>query len=105
MYKVEVSHRYVYDMNACLNYISDVLCNGDAAIKLKNKADTTIDEIAKNPYIYSSYISNVKLKNEYRKAKVNNYYIFFRIDEERKVVQIVRFIFSKMDFSNINEIM
>ena len=105
MYKVEISHRYIYDMNACINYISDVLCNCDAAIKLKNKADTTIDEIAKNPYIYSSYISNMKLKNEYRKAKVNNYYIFFRIDEERKVVQIARFIFSNMDFSYINEIM
>ena len=53
MHKVEISHRYVYDMNACINYISDVLCNSDAAINLKNKVDATIDEIAKNPYIYS----------------------------------------------------
>ena len=105
MYKVEISPRYVYDMNACINYISDVLCNSDAAINLKNKVDATIDEISKNPYIYSSYISNIKLKNEYRKAKVNNYYIFFRIDEERKVVQIAKFIFSKMDFSKIDEIL
>lgn len=105
MYSVEISPRYVSDMNACTNYISDVLCNLDAAINLKNKADAVIDEIVKNPYIYSNYISNIKLKNEYRKAKVNNYYIFFRIDEERQVVQIARFIFSKMDFSNINEIL
>ncbi len=98
MYKVEVSHRYVYDMNACLNYISDVLCNGDAAIKLKNKADATINEIAKNPYIYSSYISNIKLKNEYRKAKVNKYYIFFRIDEERKVISSEKTKLFKLHF-------
>ena len=105
MYNIEISPRYVADMNAITNYISGVLCNLGAALKLKNKADATIDDIAKNPYIYSSYISGSKLKNEYRKAKVNNYYIFFRIDEERMVVQIARFIFSKMDFTNINEIL
>ena len=38
MYKVEVSFRYIFDMNACIKYISDVLCNSDAAINLKNKA-------------------------------------------------------------------
>ena len=105
MYNIEISPRYVADMNATTNYISNVLCNSDAALKLKNKADITIDDIAKNPYIYRSYISGSSLKNEYRKAKVNNYYIFFRIDEERMVVQIARFLFSKMDFTNINEIL
>ena len=105
MYKVEVSLRYIFDMNVCVKYISDVLCNSDAAINLKNKADAIIDDIAKTTYIYSQYISNIKLKNEYRKAKVNNYYIFFRIDEERKVVQIARFLFSKINFSKIIEIL
>lgn len=105
MYKSEISLRYVSDINICLNYISDVLCNRDPAINLKSKADATIDEIAKNPYIYTSYISKIKLKNEHKKAKVNNYYMFFRIDEARKVVQIARLIFSKMDFSSINEIL
>ncbi len=105
MYNVEISQRYVDDMNATTNYISNVLCNLDAAIKLKDKADTVIDDIAKNPYIFSSYVSKIKLKSEYRKAKVNNYYIFFRINEERQVVQVARFLFTKMDFSNINEIL
>lgn len=105
MYKIEISPRYVADIKATINYISDVLCNSDAALNLKNKADVTIDNISKNPYMYTNYISSSKLKNEYRKAKVNNYYIFFRIDEERMVVQIARFIFSKMDFSNINDVL
>ena len=105
MYNVEISQRYVDDMNATTNYISNVLCNLDAAIKWKDKADTVIDDIAKNPYIFSGYVSKIKLKNEYRKAKVNNYYIFFRINEERQVVQVARFLFTKMDFSNINEIL
>lgn len=105
MYNLEISPRYVADMNAITNYISGVLCDLDAALKLKNKADATIDDIAKNPYIYSSYVSGSKLKNEYRKAKVNNYYIFFRIDEERETVQIARIIFSKMDFTSINDIL
>ena len=105
MYNIEISPRYVADMNAATNYISDVLCNLDAAVNLKNKADAIIDQIAKSPYAYSPYISDVKLQNEYRKAKVNNYYIFFRVDEEKQVVKIARFIFSKMDFSNVNEIL
>ena len=49
MYNIEISPRYVADMNATINYISDVLCNMDAAMNLKNKADVTIDDIAKNP--------------------------------------------------------
>ena len=60
MYNVEISPRFVADINITTNYISDVLCNMDAALNLRHKTEAAIDDIAKNPYIYSGYISNSK---------------------------------------------
>ena len=47
------------------------------------------------------YISNVKLKGNYRKAKFGNYYIFFEIDETDKIVKIKRLVYSRMNMKLI----
>lgn len=101
MYNIVYFELYKQDLQSTLDYISNILFNSDAAVKLYTEIKKTCKQISKNPYMFSSYIGNVKLKANYRKAKVGSYYIFFEVDDILKVVKVKRFIYSKMDSQNI----
>ena len=58
-----------------------------------------------NSILNFSYGSSVchlgSLKYEYRSIKVKNFLMFYMINEENKIVTIVRVLYQKMDISNI----
>ena len=102
MYSLKFLDQYLVDVALTLGYISDVLFNFDASIKLKDAIDDKLDEIEKHPYFFSVYSWKRKLDHEYRKAKVKNYYIFFYIEEETKEIIIARFIYVGRNLNNID---
>lgn len=104
MYSLLYFELYKEDLQLTLNYISNILYNPDAANKLYLDIKQCCEEISKDPYIFSSYLGKTKLKSNYRKAKVGNYYLFFEINEDVKIVKIKRFIYSKMDSRYILDI-
>ncbi len=99
MYSVRYLHLFYVDLNATIDYISNVLCNPDAANNLYEETINKINEIKKNPFVFRIYDGNVSFKYEFRKAKVKNYYVFFYVDDD--VVSIVRFIHSMRDIDNL----
>lgn len=91
--------QYVIDVALTLAYITNVLYNPTASENLRGMIDKKLDEIEKNPYMFSIHNWKVKHDHEYRKAKVGNYYIFFYIENE--VIIVARFVYSRMDLDEV----
>ena len=102
MYNIQYLHLFYIDLNTTIDYISNVLCNPDAANNLYEETINKINDIRKNPFVFRIYDGNENFKYEFRKAKVKNYYIFFYVDED--TVRIVRFVYSMRDIDNLLDI-
>ena len=59
------------------------------------------DNISLNPLMYA-LCDNDRLKSKkYRKAVIKNYIMFYRVDEEKQTIYIMRFIYSRRDYINL----
>ncbi len=103
MYKVEFLPIAKEDLNDIIYYISHILKNTTAAIKLRDLFMKGFDNILHTPYGGPIYRTTEFLKNEYRSHKVKNFFIFYTINEGEKIVTIVRVLYQKMNIENILE--
>lgn len=94
-YNVSILDAAVSDIEEITLYIRDELKNQKAAKYLADKIFETIERIAQFPYANSVYVPLRPLKHEYRKAVIDNYLLFYRVDEEAKEVIVVRAIYGK----------
>ena len=101
MYSLKFLDQYLVDVVFTLGYISNILFNSDASIKLKKSIDSKLDEIEKHPYFFSIHKWKKKHDYEYRKAKVKNYYIFFYVDEDNKEIVIARLVYVGRNLNNL----
>ena len=67
-----------------IRYISVELKNPDAANRLAVELVDTAESVLTFPYATSVYQSIRPLKHEYRKILVQNYLLFYWVDEEKK---------------------
>lgn len=45
---------------------------------------------------------NDRLKSKkYRKAVIKNYIMFYRVDEEKQIIYIMRFVYGRRDYINL----
>ena len=84
MYKLEYLPVARKDMLEIVRYISGELQNPDAADRL---AVELVDA----------------LKHEYRKILVQNYLMFYWVDEEKKLVTVARVVYAKRDYGRLLE--
>ena len=91
------------DMVAIVRYISRELGNPAAADRLATELIDAGDSIPKFPYMNSSYTPIRPLKHEYRKVLVQNYFIFYWVDEEKKLITIARVVYAKSDYDPLLE--
>lgn len=103
MYKLEILPIAKKDIDHIIYYISHNLKNITAAKKMGDLFINSLDKILDFPYGYSKYELPRILKSEYRCFKVKNYLIFYTINEDKKIVTIMRVLYKKMNFSNILE--
>lgn len=86
------------DMVDIVRYISEELHNPTAAERLSAKLISTGESIAIFPYSHPAYNPIRPLKHEYRKMPVQNYLIFYWVDEEKKSVTVARVIYQKRNY-------
>ncbi|MBO5070836.1 MAG: type II toxin-antitoxin system RelE/ParE family toxin [Roseburia sp.] len=91
------------DMVEIVRYISRELNNPLAADRLATELVEAGDSIPVFPYANPAYIPLRPLKHEYRKLLVQNYMMFYWVDEEKKVVTVARVIYGKRDFERLLE--
>ncbi len=104
MYKLEYLPIARQDMIEIVQYISHDLSNPTAAEKLADELINAGDRITAMPYINPAYVPIKPLTHEYRKLLVENYIMFYWVDEETKTVTIARVIYSKRDYRHLLEL-
>lgn len=103
LYKLEYLPLARQDMTEIVRYISRELSNPAAAEQLAIALVEAGDSIPKFPYANPAYIPLRPLKHEYRKLLVGNYFMFYWVDEAKKLVTVTRVIYAKRDYELLLE--
>lgn len=103
MYKLEILPIAKNDMDNIIYYISNHLQNPTAAKKIAQEFVNQARSITEFPYQFSVYRPVGPLKYEYRNIKVKNFLMFYIINEENKIITIVRILYQKRNISKILE--
>ena len=91
------------DMIDIARYISRERNNPVAADRLAVELVEAGESIPAFPYANPANIPIRPLKHEYRKLLVENYLMFYWVDEERKLVTVARVIYAKRDYDLLLE--
>lgn len=100
-YEVQYLPSAMQDMVDIIRYISHELCNPTAAEKLSDDFIKAADRLQLFPYASTAYAPIKPLKHEYRKLPVQNYMMFYWVDEEIKAVTIARVIYARRDYEKL----
>ena len=101
MYKLEYLPVARRDMIEIVRYISQELQNPTAADKLAMELIEAGDSIPKFPYANPAFIPIRPLKHEYRKLLVQNYFMFYWVDEVKKLVTVARVVYARRDYERL----
>ena len=103
MYKLEYLPVARRDMIEIVRYISQELQNPTAADQLAMELIEAGDSIPKFPYANPAFIPIRPLKHEYRKLLVQNYFMFYWVDEVNKLVTVARVVYARRDYKRLLE--
>ena len=101
MYKLEYLPVARRDMIEIVRYISQELQNPSAADQLAMELIEAGDSIPKFPYANPAFIPIRPLKHEYRKLLVQNYFMFYWVDEVKKLVTVARVVYARRDYERL----
>jgi plasmid stabilization system protein ParE len=100
-YSLNITDLAEEDILATVRYISEVLKNPVAANNLLDEIERHEKILEDTPNIYpfvrDEYLSEKGLKF----ARIKNYLIFYTIDEDNKIVNVIRFLYGRRDWKNI----
>lgn len=103
MYRLEYLPIARKDMLEIVRYISQELQNPDAADRLAEALINAAEGVLKFPYASAVHQPIRPLKHEYRKILVQNFLVFYWVDEEKKLVTVARVIYAKRDYGRLLE--
>ena len=103
MYRIEYLPAARQDMIEIVRYISQELQNPTAANQLAMELIEAGDGILRFPYANPFYTPIRPLKHEYRKLLVQNYFIFYWVDEVEQLVTVARVVYAKRDYERLLE--
>lgn len=103
MYRLEFLPLARQDMIEAVRYISHDLKNPAAAQRLSSRLIEAAERLADFPYLYAVYTPLRPLKQEYRKLPVENYCMFYSVDERSKTITIARVIYARRSFEHLLE--
>ena len=103
MYRIEYLPAARQDMIEIVRYISQELQNPTAANQLAVELIEAGDGIPRFPYANPAYTPIRPLKHEYRKLLVQNYAMFYWVDEVEQLVTVARVIYARRDYERLLE--
>ncbi|MCL2163767.1 MAG: type II toxin-antitoxin system RelE/ParE family toxin [Oscillospiraceae bacterium] len=101
MYQVNTTETAERDLLDTAIYIAQTLSNKAAANRLLDKVDTATKSLSQNP------MRQPLVKDEFLAAKglrllpINNYLLFYVVRDKTNCVNIIRFIHSRREWTNL----
>ncbi len=100
-YKIEISLSASRDLREAAAYIAVQLRNPSAGRKLIGNAIDRIDSLEEFPMRYPLVQDSLLSAYQLRLAPVQNYLLFYQIDESSQIVHIIRFLYGKSDWTSV----
>ncbi len=97
-YSVKILPEATNDLNGLLDYIAVELSAPMAAINLNVKITEIFDRLEKFPLMGTLVPVEAKLTIPQRWVRVENYMIFYAVDEQSETVYITRILFSTSNY-------
>ena len=101
MYTIEYLPIAKSDMVDIAKYIGVKLENPEAAERLAEKMIEAAEKLTDMPYKCPVHIPVKPLRHEYRKLIVQNYIMFYWVDEDKKLITIARVVYSGREYENL----
>ncbi|MDO4553309.1 MAG: type II toxin-antitoxin system RelE/ParE family toxin [Bacillota bacterium] len=89
------------DLDGIDSYISDVLNNPAAAETLMTEIERAVEQLEQFPYIGSELEDACLAAKGYRKLVVENYLVFYIVNDERREVIIMRVMYGAREYRNL----
>ena len=100
-YKTDITVRAQKDMREIATYITRELLQPEAAIKTVDDIEAEIKSLEKMPNRFAPVKDERLARQGVRKVKVNNYLVFYDVNEASKIVNILAVLYERMDWKNI----
>ncbi|MBQ9664579.1 MAG: type II toxin-antitoxin system RelE/ParE family toxin [Oscillospiraceae bacterium] len=100
-YSIHITRAAERDIAEATDYIDNILLNPEAADSLLDKLNEQGEDLMDSPAKYQLADDPVLRSWGIRFTLVNNYLAFYIIDEEKRIVHIIRFLYGKRDWINI----
>lgn len=100
-YKIQFSKDAKNDLKDIYIYIKYSLQEPINAKKQIDKIRKDIYKLEDDPKIYAIIKDEIIKKREIRKIKVNNYIVFYKVEENKRVVEIVRIMYGRRNWTKI----
>ena len=98
-YKIRISPKAQDDLAEIKSYISQELCNPQAATKLVSKIMKRIRGLSEFPEMGATLSSVIDIHTEYRFLVCGNYLVFYRLEDGN--VFVSRVIYGKRNYMRI----
>lgn len=100
-FQLKLTPKASQDLNEIYDYISNNLNNDTAAQALLEKIEKSIMHLKVFPQL-GSLVADLELKARgYRKIIVENYIVFYLINEAQESVVIMRVLFGRKEYQNL----
>jgi len=89
------------DILSTVKYITNDLKNPIAANNLLDEIERHEKNLENNPYIYPLVNDDYLAEKGLRLIVIKNYLMFFIINEDSKIVNVMRFLYGRRNWKNI----
>ena len=100
-YKYYITPLAEQDIDSALNYISTELCNTQAALDLLEDIEQSIGHIVAFPFALPDCKVFLITDPNIRHTYVNNYCLIYEVKEASEQINILRFLYCKIDFTKL----
>ena len=101
MYFVNITDLAEEDILSTVKYISGELKVPKAANNLLDEIEKHEEILGMTPHIYPAVSDEYLAEKGVKFAKIKNYLMFFTVDEDKKIVNVIRFLYGRRDWKNI----
>ena len=98
-YKIHYLPIALDDLKSIVRYITYKLESPGSARRLISKIEKEVQKIAENPFRCHLFVSPEKLKHEYRVLHIDNYSLFYVVENNK--IEIYRVIHTLRDTSQL----
>ena len=100
-YRIKFTPIASEDLEEIYRYISKELHAEGAAVNLLEKIEQSVMRLKDYPFS-CNYVEDEFLKQKgYRKLIINNYIVFYLIDEEKEQVNIMRILYGRQKYQSL----